>query len=85
MRTNIDIDDELMAEAMKAGGFGTKRETVEAGLRMLTDRRKAYADLLALGGKIDWQGDLDDWRRDKPRPASKPSAAPAQARKKALP
>ncbi|MFO6418699.1 type II toxin-antitoxin system VapB family antitoxin [Hylemonella sp. W303a] len=66
MRTNIDIDDELMAAAMQAGGYATKRETVEAGLRMLAQRRRAYADALALGGRIDWQGDLDAWRRDKP-------------------
>ena len=32
MRTNIDIDDELMARAMEAGGFKTKREAVEEGL-----------------------------------------------------
>lgn len=66
MRTNIDIDDELMAAAMQAGGYATKRETVEAGLRMLAQRHRAYADALALGGRIDWQGDLDAWRRDKP-------------------
>jgi Arc/MetJ family transcription regulator len=67
MRTNIDIDDDLMAEAMKAGGFSTKRETVEAALRLLAQRRRAYADALALGGQVDWEGDLDAWRRDKPR------------------
>ena len=66
MRTNIEIDDALIAQAMASGGYPTKRATVEAGLRMLTQRRRAYADLLALGGKIDWQGDLDAQRRDGP-------------------
>lgn len=35
MRTNIDIDDTILQAAMQAGGFKTKKETVEAGLRML--------------------------------------------------
>lgn len=66
MRTNIEIDDELITQAMASGGYPTKRATVEAGLRMLTQRRRAYAGLLALGGKINWQGDLDAQRRDGP-------------------
>ena len=66
MRTNIEIDDVLITQAMASGGYPTKRATVEAGLRMLTQRRRAYADLLALGGKIDWQGDLGAQRQDGP-------------------
>ena len=50
MRTNIDIDDKLMAAAMEAGGFTTKREAVEEGLRLLR-RRKVYEGLLALRGQ----------------------------------
>ncbi|MDA7416966.1 type II toxin-antitoxin system VapB family antitoxin [Xenophilus arseniciresistens] len=62
MRTNIVIDDKLMAAAMKAGGFATKKEAVEEGLRLLA-RRKAHQDLLALGGKLQWAGDDSvDWR-----------------------
>jgi Arc/MetJ family transcription regulator len=87
MRTNIDIDDDLMAAAMQASGLSTKRETVEAGLRVLVQRHKAYADILALAGQIDWQGDLDAWRRDKPRKAQdlalRAAEPPAQAYKKA--
>ena len=41
MRTNIDIDDALMNAAMKAGGFTTKKETVEEALRVIA-RAKAY-------------------------------------------
>jgi Arc/MetJ family transcription regulator len=63
MRTNIEIDDRLMAEAMAAGGFSTKRETVEAALRLLA-LRKRQADALKLFGKIDWEGDLDAERTD---------------------
>lgn len=61
MRTNIVIDDKLMAAAMEAGGFNTKKEAVEEGLRLLA-RRKAYRRLLALGGQLQWAGaDSAEW------------------------
>lgn len=69
MRTNIDIDDRLMAEAMAATGLTTKRETVEAALRLLA-RRKRQAGMRDLYGQVDWQGDLDAERRDGPEPAA---------------
>jgi hypothetical protein len=53
MRTNIDIDDALMEAAMRAGPYSTKREAVEAGLRLLA-RKAAYRDILALRGKLQW-------------------------------
>ena len=62
MRTNIDIDDELMAAAMAAGGFKTKREAVEEGLRLL-GRRKTYDGLLALRGKLQWDDSDAGWAR----------------------
>ena len=61
MRTNIDIDDELMARAMQAGPFKTKREAVEAGLKLLT-RQAAYKEILKWRGKLKWEGDESiDW------------------------
>jgi Arc/MetJ family transcription regulator len=61
MRTNIDIDDNLMAEAMKAGPFKTKKDAVEAGLRLLA-RQAAYREILKWRGKLEWQGDESiDW------------------------
>ena len=51
MRTNIDIDDTLMASAMRADPFSTKREAVEVGLRLLT-RQTAYRDILSLRGQL---------------------------------
>ena len=57
MRTNIDIDDELLAEAMAAAGLATKKATVEEALRRLVQRhrrRSALADMAGLG----WEGDL---------------------------
>ncbi|HEV8590899.1 MAG TPA: type II toxin-antitoxin system VapB family antitoxin [Pyrinomonadaceae bacterium] len=64
MRTNIVIDDKLMADAMRATGLHTKREAVELGLKTLV-RLKRQSGLKKLRGKIDWQGDLDAMRRDK--------------------
>lgn len=63
MRTNIEIDDALMADAMAAGGFRTKRETVEAALKLLA-RRKRLADARDLFGQVRWEGDLDADRRN---------------------
>ena len=63
MRTNIDIDDELMAQAMHASGLATKRETVEAGLRLLV-KLKAQQRIKRYCGKLRWEGDLDRMRRD---------------------
>ena len=65
MRTNIDIDDALMAEAMKASGKKTKKAVVEAALTELI-RRKRQRDVLKSFGTIEWVGDLDEMRRDKP-------------------
>jgi Arc/MetJ family transcription regulator len=63
MRTNIVIDDELMAKAMKATGLKTKRETVELALERLVDL-DAQREFRSLRGKINWVGDLDAMRRD---------------------
>lgn len=61
MRTNIDIDDELLDQAMKATGEKTKRATVEAGLRLLV-QTKAQVGARRLRGKVSWQGDLENSR-----------------------
>ncbi len=53
MRTNIILDDELITQAMKAGPFKTRKEAVDAGLRLLA-RQVAYRDILALRGKLRW-------------------------------
>jgi Arc/MetJ family transcription regulator len=63
MRTNIVIDDDLMAEVLQATGIKTKREAVEEGLKLLL-RMSAQQEILKLRGKIHWQGDLDEMRRD---------------------
>ena len=62
MRTNIEIDDALMAAAMEAGGFKTKKEAVEEGLRLVR-RRQVYEGLLALRGKLQWDDSDGAWAR----------------------
>lgn len=64
MRTNIEIDDRLMAAALKAGGLKTKKATVEEGLRLLV-RTRAQQRIRALRGKLHWDGSLDEMRRDR--------------------
>ena len=61
MRTNIDIDDQLMAEAQRLAGPKTKKALVEEGLRALI-RQKRRKKILDLEGKVDWVGDLDELR-----------------------
>ena len=62
-RTNIVIDDELMAAARRASHSRTKRETVEKGLSLLV-RIEKQKELLKLRGKLHWEGDLEAMRRD---------------------
>ncbi len=61
MRTNIVIDDKLMADALKVTGLQTKKEAVEEGLKALIKLRK-QAGIRVLRGKVKWEGDLDDMR-----------------------
>lgn len=61
MRTNIDIDDELMKQAMKAANARTKKATVEAALRQMVQLKKQEG-IRALFGKVQWDGDLDAMR-----------------------
>ena len=61
MRTNIEIDDKLMAEAMKAMGTKTKRETVEKALEAQVAIKRQLG-IRALRGKVEWEGDLDRLR-----------------------
>lgn len=66
MRTNIDIDDDLLLEAMAATGLSTKKATVEEALRQIVASRRRRDALRSLEG-VGWDGDLDAMRRDEPR------------------
>ena len=61
MRTNIEIDDSLMADALEATGLSTKKEAVELGLKALIKLSK-QASIRALRGKLKWEGNLDEMR-----------------------
>ena len=63
MRTNIVIDDALMADTLKATGLKTKREAVELGLRTLL-RLRRQQEIRQFRGRLAWDGDLDAMRSD---------------------
>jgi len=63
MRTNVVIDDRLMEQALNVSGLHTKKDAIEAGLKLLVrlskqERVKKYR------GRLPWEGDLDASRRD---------------------
>ena len=64
MRTNIEIDDKLMKDALRATGVKTKRDVVELGLRTLVQLR-AQEKARELKGRITWEGDLEAVRTDR--------------------
>ena len=65
-KTSIELDEKLVAEAMKLTGKKTKKELVDHALTELVRRLKRKA-LLDLEGKVEWRGDLDAVR-DNRRP-----------------
>ena len=62
MRTNIEIDDEVMREAQRLTGAKTKREAVDFALRELVARHRGLG-ILDLRGRVQWEGDLEASRR----------------------
>lgn len=62
MRTNIEIDDELMRQAMRSSGARTKKAVVEEALRLLIQTR-AQGAIRRLRGKVEWVGNLEESRR----------------------
>jgi Arc/MetJ family transcription regulator len=63
MRTNVVIDDKLMSQALRSSGCRTKRSAIESGLRLLV-QVNSQKRLRSLRGKITWEGDLEEMRRD---------------------
>lgn len=61
MRTNIEIDDALIGEAMATSGAKTKREAVQQGLELLVSLGR-QSELKDLRGQLEWTGDLDEMR-----------------------
>lgn len=61
MRTNIEIDDHLIKQAMRHSGARTKKAAVEAGLQLLVKTHSQTA-IRQLRGKVQWEGNLDQSR-----------------------
>jgi len=64
MRTNVVIDDQLIKTALKLSGLRTKKDAIEAGLRLLV-QFKRQEKIKDFRGKLKWTGDLDTMRIDK--------------------
>jgi Arc/MetJ family transcription regulator len=63
MRISLDIDDELLAQAMAACGLPTRKATVEEALRRLVREHRQKTAIAELEG-LGWEGDLDAMRVD---------------------
>jgi Arc/MetJ family transcription regulator len=64
MRTNLEIDDELIEKAMKASGARTKNAVVDEALRLFV-RTKAQGGIRELFGAVEWEGDLEESRKNR--------------------
>lgn len=62
VRTNIEIDDDVMREAQGLTGVRTKREMVDLALRELVARHRRLG-VLDLRGRVHWEGSLAQSRR----------------------
>jgi len=58
VRTNIEIDEDVLREARQLVGTRTKRETVDLALRELVARHRRLG-ILDLKGRVHWEGDLE--------------------------
>ena len=84
MRINIVIDENLMADAMKAGPYKTKKDAVDAGLKLLA-RQTHYREILKWEGKLKWEGDESiDWTAPAATtPTARVAREPAPRRRRA--
>ena len=63
-RTNIVLDEKLVKDCMRATGIKTRKALIDHALRELY-RHESQLKILELKGNIDWEGDLDKWRRNR--------------------
>jgi len=64
VRTNVVLDEKLVARAMKVTGASSKRKVIELALSRIVEEGEVYARILALGGKLEWRGDINKLRTD---------------------
>ena len=82
MRTNILIDDAVLEEAMRTGPFKTKKDAVDAGLRLLV-RQAAYREILRYEGKLMWdEAPVQASGRPTPSVVNEPASVPRNSRAK---
>lgn len=84
MRTNIVIDDDLLAEALSCTGLSTKKAVVEEALRTLI-RLKSQEQVRALRGHLRWEGDLHAMRESRDTYGVTPTADTAVKERSAFP
>ena len=65
MRTNVDINDELLSKATIATGLKTKKAVIEEGLRRIVTKNEQLVAFNNLWGLADWEGDLEILRKDR--------------------
>ena len=63
-RTNVVLDDDLVAKCQKATGIKTRKAIIDYALRELL-RHKRQKRILELKGAVQWEGDLDAWRQQR--------------------
>jgi len=61
-RTNVVLDERLVKDCIQATGIKTQKALIDHALRELL-RHEKQIKILELKGKINWNGDLDDWRQ----------------------
>jgi len=64
MRTNVVLDDKLVETALQCTGLKTKKELIDYALREILKRQKQKS-VLRLAGKLHWEGDLREMRRNR--------------------
>jgi Arc/MetJ family transcription regulator len=65
MRTNVDIDDDLLKEALAVTGLRTKKAVVDEGLRRIIRGSRQLKAINRLKGLADWEGDIRSLRRNR--------------------
>ncbi|MBP1750417.1 MAG: transcription regulator of the Arc/MetJ class [Deltaproteobacteria bacterium] len=64
MRTNVVINDDLMRDALASSGLKTKKDAIEAGLKLLVQFNR-LSKIRKFRGRLKWVGDLEEMRIDK--------------------
>jgi len=80
MRTNIDLDDDLLGDAMRVSGEKTKTAVVHRALKELV-RVQGLRRMLDHRGHVQWDGDLDQMRERQPQVAKERKGAYGTARR----